>query len=291
MPDCTTIAAAHSSLTSIPDVVWSGIVGSLITVLGVLVTNLGLSRRHTQQLNHDSEQKAIEREMELRRDIYIPAIESISLAITTIGSMSDPAVLQTKVTDSYSEMTAKTAKASAIGNQDTVSAIGNLTDAVRLMFTQLLVSRQPLLQAHGQMVADNSIVERAIGDHGRWVQMQTDLLFQGPLDPQKANFLEAQINFTQEQINHWTARREASALRLSAAQIEFLKTLLQFQPDVATKVIAAFTAIRAEFSIAGDNPAAFQQAFARNAANSERFLAEMITKFEAQVQANQNAAR
>ncbi|MBU9573489.1 hypothetical protein KTE35_13560 [Burkholderia multivorans] len=290
MPDCTTIAAAHSSLTAIPDAVWSGIVGSLITVLGVLITNLGLSRRHTQQLDHDTRQKAIEREMELRRDIYIPAIESISLAFTTMGSMSDPAVLPAKVTDSYSEMVAKTSKASAIGNHDTVTALGSLADAMRLMFTQLLVSRQPLLDAHGQMVADNSIVERAIGDHGRWVQMQTELLFQGPLDPQKASFLETQINFTQQQINHWTARREASALRLSAAQIEFLKALLQFQPDVARKVIAAITAIRAEFSIVGDNPAAFQHAYARNAANAERFLAEMIAKFEAQFQAQQNGA-
>lgn len=48
-------------LASVPDVVWSGIVASVITVLGVMVTNWGLSKRHRQQLRHTEEENARKR--------------------------------------------------------------------------------------------------------------------------------------------------------------------------------------------------------------------------------------
>ena len=88
------ITIAYDVLSRIPNVVWSGIVASLITVLGVLVTNAGLSNRHRQQLAHSASESTVEREMELRRDIYMPAIDATVIATSAIGGLSNPVTSQ-----------------------------------------------------------------------------------------------------------------------------------------------------------------------------------------------------
>lgn len=84
------IETAHAGFLAIPDVVWSGIVGSLITIAGVLVTNRGLSARHREQLRHTANESAKAREMDLRKEVYIPAIEAALMASGAIGTLSNP---------------------------------------------------------------------------------------------------------------------------------------------------------------------------------------------------------
>ncbi|PRE09676.1 hypothetical protein [Burkholderia multivorans] len=285
------VTAVLDWLKLVPNVVWSGIVGSLVTVVGVLFTNLGLSKRHREQLAHSARESAVEREMDLRRDIYIPAIEATVVAFSAIGSMSDPTVKQSDVNEKFSDALAKIGKANAIATAETVHAIGDLTDGIRELFTRLIITRQPILALHGRMTAENGVVDRAVGDHGRWVQIQTELLFQGPLDPQKAAFLAGQINFTQGQIDQWSDKRSVSALELNLAQVEFLKTLLQLQPSVSRKVNVACVSIRRELALAGDDLESVGQVFTRNAEQGQEFLRRMIADFEAQLQATRNAAR
>jgi len=78
-----------------PDLIWSGVVGAFIALAGAFLANWGHSKRQKQQLNHDlavhkdqhahdeerqriqlshdSEERRTEREMGLRRDVYLAA--------------------------------------------------------------------------------------------------------------------------------------------------------------------------------------------------------------------------
>ena len=75
-------------LQSIPDVIWSGLIASVLTLSGVLISNWSNTSRLKLQLQHDADQKTTERTATLRRDVYLSAAEELTKANTYLGSLA-----------------------------------------------------------------------------------------------------------------------------------------------------------------------------------------------------------
>ena len=73
---------------TIPDVIWSGLIASVLTLGGVLISNRSNSSRLKLQLRHDAEQKTTERTASLRRDVYLEAAEQLTKANAYLGVAS-----------------------------------------------------------------------------------------------------------------------------------------------------------------------------------------------------------
>lgn len=287
MSEITTVA--YDVLSCIPDVVWSGIVASIITVLGVLVTNAGLSKRHRQQLAHSASESKVKREMELRRDIYMPAIEATVIATSAIGSMTNPATSHDDVNEKYADAAAKIGKASAIAKPETVRMLGTLTDRMRVLYTKLLIRRQPIMNAHSRMSAAIALIDRNSQDRDRWIQSRLDVLYNEGVNQERDDFLVRQTDFCNRMIDHWTIQRDEAGLELSRAQVDFLKEMLILYPDVAQAMGMACVAIREDFNFEGDNLEAVRQVFTDNATAATRFLDETTASLEVALQAQAQA--
>lgn len=74
----TALSEFFKFLGSIPDVVWSGIIASLLTFIGVMLSNGSNTKRLRIQLDHDAKEKAKERTSVLRRDVYLKTIEELN---------------------------------------------------------------------------------------------------------------------------------------------------------------------------------------------------------------------
>lgn len=61
----------------VPDVIWSGVIGALVALAGVMLSNKGNSKRLNSQLQHDATEKTKERINTLRREVYLQAVECI----------------------------------------------------------------------------------------------------------------------------------------------------------------------------------------------------------------------
>jgi hypothetical protein len=98
-PNSTAGDCLKLALLNLPDVVWSGITGAVITLLGVFVANWFFGKRASEQLAHDAQQnrdqldhKSTEndkdRKKELRQEVYLEAIAELSKATATIAALS-----------------------------------------------------------------------------------------------------------------------------------------------------------------------------------------------------------
>lgn len=274
---------------SIPPVVWSGIMGSAITVLGVLVTNLGVARRHREQLAHSAHESTVKREMELRRDIYMPAIEATVIAASAIGSQTDPLTLHADVEKKFADAAAKIGKASAIAKPETVRTLGTLTNSMRVFYTKLVICRQPIMSAHSRLSAAVALIDRNSQDRDRWIQSRLDVLYNEGVNQQRDDFLVRQVEFCERMINHWTIQRDQSHLELSRAQVAFLKEMLDLYPNMAEAMGTTCVAVREDFAFEGDDLEAVRQALADNVATATQFLRDMIASFEVELQAHEHA--
>ncbi|MEM5297615.1 hypothetical protein VSR82_25185 [Burkholderia sp. JPY481] len=278
-------------LKSVPNVVWSGIVGSLITVIGVLATNVGLSRRHAQQLKHtadenalkrlhDASESALDRRMKLKRDVYIPAIEALYTASSSIGAMADPTVPRSELQAKFVDAVGLISKVNAVASLTTVAAAGALLQQVMALNIELSAKRSAIELAHDQLQVNGQIVTRSVEDHARWVQVQTSMLFEGPPQAEKWNFVVNQIAFHQRQIDQWTAKRSASSRELQMAQLDFLRTMALSQPKLTDVSITASIALRSELGMLDDNQDQLRRTLAENGEQARRALEEVIRRVE-----------
>ncbi|VWD45958.1 hypothetical protein BLA50215_05746 [Burkholderia lata] len=274
---------------SIPAVVWSGIMGSAITVIGVLVTNLGVARRHREQLAHAARESTVKREMELRRDIYMPAIEATVIATSAIGSQTNPLTLHADVEEKFTDAAAKLGKALSIAKPETVRTFGALTTSMRVFYTKLLIRRQPIMSAHSRLSGAIALIDRNSQDRDRWIQSRLDVLYNEGVNQQRDDFLVRQVEFCNRMINHWTIQRDQSQLDLSRAQVAFLKEMLDLYPNMAETMGMTCVAVREDFAFEGDDIDAVRQVLADNAATATQFLRDMVASFEVELQAHEHA--
>src|SRR5690554_4731251 len=72
---------------SVPDVVWSGLIASLLTLSGVFLSNASNTKRLRMQLDHEASEKVKQRKAELRKEVYLKAAEELVKANAHLGSI------------------------------------------------------------------------------------------------------------------------------------------------------------------------------------------------------------
>ena len=116
-------------LRSIPDVIWSGVVASIITLTGVFISNSSNTRRLRLQLHHDAVERQKERVNALRRDVYLKAAEEISRANSYLASLTQLDVTKSNVADGLKEFFAISAKLQLVAEPKTALLVNDLTAA------------------------------------------------------------------------------------------------------------------------------------------------------------------
>lgn len=135
----------QSQIWGIPAIVFSGVlsglVGASIALLGTYLQGLLQANRQTEQLEHDADQRTKEREMALRRDVYLPAAECIAKLQEHLKSYAS----QTMSNEIRSEITAGVwghfNKVAIVGSIETIEVF----DRLYLKFSQL---NEPLCLKH-----------------------------------------------------------------------------------------------------------------------------------------------
>ena len=76
-----------SAIQTIPQTVWTALMGSGFTLLGVIFANRHSRRQLKTQLAADAEEKAKQRRAELRKAVYLEGAEELVKANTVIGAL------------------------------------------------------------------------------------------------------------------------------------------------------------------------------------------------------------
>jgi chromosome segregation ATPase len=84
-----TYFCGFSWFSAIPDIVWSGVIASLMTLFGVLVADFRNTARQTRQHKFDAVQKQKDRTMALRRELYVPIAGLLAAAKNELLTLGD----------------------------------------------------------------------------------------------------------------------------------------------------------------------------------------------------------
>ncbi|PCJ32607.1 MAG: hypothetical protein COA90_02235 [Gammaproteobacteria bacterium] len=132
------------SLNSIPIAIWSVALGSLITLLGVLISNINNRKQLEIQLKHDAEIRTIERKAAMRREVYLSAAEELVKANNYIGSLSQIDLVKTNIAEGLQGFFTSATKLELIAEQETGKASNDLVLAYSGLLFRLLAKVSPI---------------------------------------------------------------------------------------------------------------------------------------------------
>lgn len=103
----------------IPDVIWAAIIASGLTFLGVTLSNRANRKCLLLQLNHAAQQKDKERELQIRKEVYMEAAEAIAESIKDIQLLPNR-IIYTNNLEIGNKLLQALAKVHMVGTLDTI---------------------------------------------------------------------------------------------------------------------------------------------------------------------------
>jgi hypothetical protein len=193
------------------------------TLSGVLLANLSQAKRLRTQLAHEREMKNREREMSLRRDVYLEVAEAVQAALFALNRFSNLEISHEKITEAYLDKASALAKVHIIAKDETVNAVINFAGELTATFLRLSAKRIPLTSQKQQIDTLKAQVDTSDKEISRTLELMRQYNLDGLSDQHRWDVL--QQNFESERTRSEGARQEAHNLSVTLylKQLQYMK--------------------------------------------------------------------
>jgi hypothetical protein len=233
-------------LEKIPASFWGVAFGSIISIIGINATNKASDKRLMKQFDNDREQKTKDREMTLRKEIYMEASEALSAGLMCISKFSNLNLSYDEITNEYIEKAPSIAKVHVIAKIETIEAIANFTAELSLIFISLANTRFELMKQKKDIDSLSLQIETAKKETDRLFEMLNNENIEGTPNTTKRIMLESNWNFEQKKLIELAENKVALSELQFPKQIEFMRECFTYSVPMQQLHIPILSAIRSE---------------------------------------------
>lgn len=237
---------------SIPDVVWSAVIASALTLSGVLMSNRSNTNRLRLQLQHDASEKAKERTATLRRDVYLRAAEELVKANAHLASLPQLDLSKTNLGDGLQGFFAAAARLQLVAEPRTALLVSQLAAEYGELVLTLMTHLMPIGRARSDIQIADDLYSNAQAEVARILSEMAKLNESGRPDPQTFQALDTSFKFHQSQTVKYGDERSSAWERFNQHSVTFQKYLLTQLRDISSKQIPVMIEIRRDLGLTGD---------------------------------------
>jgi hypothetical protein len=242
-------------LSEIPATFWGVLAGSALSLGGVLLQNRATEKRLRSQFLHEHELRRRDRELALRKDVYLDVAEAISIAISTITNFANFDIPNDDVMGKYREKVGTVAKVQVIGTEATLKSLSSFMGAVNSAIFQLTPIRVGLVRKKQEIATLDVQINKGLQEQGRWLEMLKQYNLEGKIDPPKWNAIESNYKFETGRLDELTKNRHESLKSLQVEQLAFLGQCVEESLKVIPFLPSLISAVRVELDIPISEPA------------------------------------
>ena len=187
----------------------TGGVTLLATLSGVFVANLSQNKRLRAQLAHEREMKNREREMSLRKDVYLAGAEAVYAGLLAVNRFANLETPHEKVIEGYLDKAPSLAKVHIIAKEETVKALVAFSAALDTLFVRLFARRGPLVSEKQKIDALITQADITDKENSRTLELIKQYNLEGLTDQNRRDWLQRNFDFEQKQSK--AARQEAAS--------------------------------------------------------------------------------
>ncbi len=265
-------------LDAIPASFWGVVVGSFFSIGGVAMTNRASDMRLRAQFEHERESKTKDREMALRKEVFLSAAEAVAAGMNSIGRFANFDIPNDQVTQSYVEKAPAISKVHVIALTETILPLAQFTSHLGALYMELFAQRHELMNEKSAIALIDNQVAQFGKERDRILEMIKQHNIEGVVDQRRWERLQDNFEFEQKRINEWLAHRGQLAAALQPRHLEFMRQCLSHTEQLGGMLIPVLTAVRLELELPLDE-AAYRQAMVESYAKQQQAIDGVIQKF------------
>lgn len=240
---------------TIPDIVWAASLASILTLTGVILSNRNSRKQALAQLKHDSHQRDRERNMILRKEVYLPAAEAISKGITILTELVELNLSTQEVKENLSSYSAAISKIQIVGSNNTVQATSAFSQKLVSSFLELIVIRAPLLDRKNEIEIRTNFINKTQSELDRYIKLMKDANLAGNTDQRIWDSLNRSVEYEQKQNERYIKERSELTSIQDKKLANFFELCVLKQAEVSRLIPTAIFAIREELEMSIDKDA------------------------------------
>lgn len=248
--------ATVDTLFGLPAVVWSGIVAAAMTLIGtlggVIATNWGNTNRLRIQLEHDSAEKAKERLLALRRELYLEAIDANIRGLAYFGTLPQADFTKPDAEMPVRNLLAVGAQLQLVVSQETVQLVSDVVSAYGELQIKLMAKVMPMHNLRSDINIRNTQHENAQAEIKRVLALMTQFNESGQRDAAQFERFNRSFEFARTVSDEAADERSGFWDQLNALQRQYMMDLmpeLKLLSELQTRLLVE---LRQELDVGGD---------------------------------------
>ena len=228
----------------IPATFWGVIVGSFFTITGVVITNISNTNRLKIQLDYDRNIKKNERELSLKKEIYLAATEAIATGINLISNIPNININTDDLFKSFTDKSPSMFKINVIANDDTTRAFFSLMEELSSSIVALSYKRIKLNVIKIKSDDIQKQLDQSINESNRLL----NLLNENALTENRS-FIQQCYENEQQKISVSTANKAKLIIELTMGQLALAQECPTHSAALAKLLIPLLKNIRKELEL------------------------------------------
>jgi len=166
-------------ISKVPNVVWSGVVASCLTFLGVLWTNKGNEKRQTALLEHEKQKYQSEQKLVLKKEVFLNVASSFADVLELVPKLMNLDFTQKGIETQMAGHSGIVAKSYLAAKEDSVAAILNYSAETAESMIKLMKDRAVVLDHKEAIEIFQSTIDSANDEKDRIISIMKELNLQG----------------------------------------------------------------------------------------------------------------
>lgn len=238
--------------TSIPDVVWSGLIASFLTLSGVFLSNASNTKRLRMQLDHEASEKVKQRKAELRKEVYLKAAEEFVKANAHLGSLPQLDPAQVNIGQGMLGFFAASMKLQMVSEVHTSVLASQLSEKYAELLFKLSARAFPIQQLNTDIVIATDHYENMQSEIQRILAAMAQQNESGKPDPAVFNALSQSFEHYREQSENISSDRNRLWQEKNAKHLEYARALVPEMKSINRQGVLLMVEIRRELNVGGD---------------------------------------
>jgi hypothetical protein len=176
-------------LSKIPNVVWSAVIASCLTFIGVFLTNRGNERRQASLLEHEKQKFQAEQRLALKKEVFLNVASSFANVLEVVPKLVNLDFSQKEIDTQLSGHSGIVAKSYLAAKEDSVSEILNYSAEIGEAFLKLMPVRAVLLDHKQAIEIYQDTINSANAEKNRIAQIVKEMNVRGSNDQSTYNYL------------------------------------------------------------------------------------------------------